>query len=56
MYLYFTRQKGMVWAVQDVLVCVCVCVLTVLKAPDYAGLIKQAYSCIIADTVMGAKI
>lgn len=56
MYLYFTRQKGIVWAVHGVHVCACVCVLAVLKAPDYAELIKQACNCITADTAMGAKL
>lgn len=56
MHLYFTRQKGIVWAMYDLHVCACVCVLAVLKAPDYAELIKQPYNCITADTVMRAKI
>lgn len=56
MNLYFTRQKGIAWAMYDLRVCACVRVLTVLKAPDYAELIKQAYNCITADTVMRAKI
>ena len=54
MYLYFTRQKGIARAMYDLHVCACV--LAVLKAPDYAELIKQAYNCITADTMMRAKI
>jgi len=56
MHLYFTGQKGIVWAMYDLYVYACVSVLAVLKAPDYAELIKQAYNCITADTVTRAKI
>lgn len=56
MHLCFTRQKGIVWAIYDLDVCTCECVLAVLKAQDYAELIKQACNCITADTVMRAKI
>lgn len=56
MHLYFTRQKGIVRAMYDLHVCACVCVLAVLKAQDYAELIKQAYNCITEDTVKRAKI
>lgn len=55
-HLCFTRQKGIVWAIYDVDVCARECVLTVLKARDYAELIKQACNCITAGTVMRAKI
>lgn len=56
MHLCFTRQKGIVWALYDLDVCACECVLAALKARDYAELIKQACNCITADSVMRAKI
>lgn len=62
MHLYFTRQNGIMWAIvciyqmYDLPVCMCVFMLAVLNAPDYAEVIKKAYNCITADTVMRAKI
>lgn len=45
-----------IYQMYDLPVCMCVFMLAVLNAPDYAEVIKKAYNCITADTVMRAKI